>query len=85
MYIKAVTEESFSEVKDIHIEEYISLTLKKTLEKYLAPMYIFEMYFGILGKRVSLLPKERSGYYQIYPQQYSRQQWKPIFKKQLNK
>lgn len=44
------------------------------------------MYFGILGKRIILLPNEReSDYYQIYPQQCSRQQWNPIFKKKLNK
>ena len=37
-------------------------------------MNIFEMYSGISGKNVNLLPKEReSGCYQIYPQQYSKQ------------
>lgn len=44
--MNSITEESFTEIKDLHIEGHISLTLKNTLEKHLAFMYILKCTLG---------------------------------------
>lgn len=59
----------------LNIEGYISLTLENTLKKLLVFKDIFEKYSGLSGKKIKLLPKERElGFYQIFPQQYLKQE-----------
>lgn len=74
--MKVIAQEVSSEIKDLqlHNEGHISLPIKNTPENPSAFMDIFEIYSRISGKNVKLYPKEReSGCYQIYPQQYSKQ------------